>query len=139
VRPPIALAALLAAVGVVCVAGCGSNGRGVATTTTGTGPPGGLRPIVIESPAANAAVSHTITVTGTAQVFEATLVVELRRGGKLVERTTVTATAGAPARGRFSAKLHASSAGPATIVAYAPSAADGSPQHRVEVPVTVAP
>ena len=93
--------------------------------------------ILVDSPAAGATVGRSITVSGTARVFEATFVLELRRGGKLVDRKTVTASEGAPARGTFTATLDAPSAGPATIAAYAPSAADGSPQHRVEVPVTV--
>lgn len=95
--------------------------------------------ILIDSPAAGATVPRTITVAGTAQVFEATFVLELRRDGKLLERRTVTASEGAPARGTFAGTLSAPSPGPATIVAYAPSAADGSPQHQVEVPVTVTP
>jgi len=96
-----------------------------------------LPPILVESPADGQEVPSTFTVRGTAAVFEATLVVELRRGGSLVERRTVTATNGAPARGAFSTVLRAPAGGPATVVAYAPSAADGSPQHIQRVPVTV--
>jgi hypothetical protein len=70
-------------------------------------------------------------------VFEATLVIELRRDGKVLSKQTVTATAGAPGRGTFSTTLHAPSAGAATVAAYAPSAADGTPQHEQDVPVTV--
>ena len=93
--------------------------------------------ILVESPARDQRVPATFTVSGTAAVFEATLVVELRRRGRLVERRTVTATAGAPSRGAFRATLHAGSPGPATVVAFAPSAADGTPQHVQRVPVTV--
>jgi len=94
-------------------------------------------PILIESPADGQQVPSTFTVRGTASVFEATLVVELRRGGTLLERRTVTATNGAPARGDFATVLSAAAGGPATVVAYAPGAADGSPQHLQRVPVTV--
>ena len=95
-------------------------------------------PILIESPADGAEVQATFVVRGTASVFEATLVVELRRNGSVLERRSVTATEGAPERGSFSTTLHAPSPGPATVAAFAPSAADGSPQHLQTVPVAVA-
>jgi hypothetical protein len=95
-------------------------------------------PILVESPADGQRVPPTFTVSGTASVFEATLVVELRQGSSLVARQTVTATSGAPSRGAFSTMLHATTPGPATVVAFAPSAADGSPQHVQRVPVTIA-
>ena len=41
--------------------------------------------------------------------------------------------------GAFKATLHARSGGDATIVAFAPSAENGAPQHEVDVAVTVAP
>ena len=94
-------------------------------------------PILIEAPADQAEVPATFVVRGTASVFEATLVVELRRNGAALERRTVTASEGAPERGSFSTTLHAPSPGPATVAAFAPSAADGSPQHLQTVPVTV--
>jgi immunoglobulin-like protein involved in spore germination len=96
-------------------------------------------PILIETPAANAEVPQTFTVSGTASVFEATLVVELRQGGHVAMKRTVTASNGAPERGTFSTTLTAPKAGAATVAAYAPSAADGSPQHEQDVPVTVTP
>ena len=54
-------------------------------------------------------------------------------------KQSVTASEGAPARGTFETTLHAPSAGDATVTAFAPSAEDGSPQHQVDVPVTVMP
>jgi hypothetical protein len=93
-------------------------------------------PILIETPAAGAEVPETFRVSGTASVFEATLVVELIRDGKVVVKRTVTASEGAPGRGTFATTLDASP-GDATVSAFAPSAADGSPQHRVDVAVTV--
>jgi immunoglobulin-like protein involved in spore germination len=124
--PLLPLAALLAA--------CGSSSDAGPTTTTGA-----LAPIVVEAPAAGAEVPLAFTVSGTASVFEATLVVELRRDGQVVQHRTVTASEGAPGRGTFSVRLHAPSAGPATVAAYSPSAADGSRQHEQDVPVTVTP
>jgi len=88
-------------------------------------------PILIESPADGAAVPATFTVRGSASVFEATLVLEVVAGGKTFVHQTVTASEGAPGRGTFSAALHVAATGPVKLVAYAPSAADGSPQHEV--------
>jgi hypothetical protein len=98
-----------------------------------------LPTIFVESPAASADVPRDVKVTGSATVFEATLVVELVRDGKVLEKQTVTASEGAPARGTFEATFHAPSAGAATVSAFAPSAEDGTPQHQVDVPVTVTP
>lgn len=95
-------------------------------------------PIVVASPAPGATVAATFRVTGTASVFEATFVVELVRDDEVLDKQTVTASAGAPARGTFETTLDGT-AGDATIRAFAPSAADGSPQHEVDVPVTIAP
>jgi hypothetical protein len=99
---------------------------------------GYVPPILVEKPAAGARVARKIEVAGTASVFEATLVVEAMRDGKVLDRQTVTATEGAPGRGTFDATLHASP-GRATVRAYAPSAADGAPQHEVDVEVEVMP
>jgi hypothetical protein len=96
-----------------------------------------LPAILVESPTAGSTMPRTFTVRGTASVYEGTLVVELRRGSTVLERRTVTASAGAPARGTFAAALHATSAGGAIVAVYAPSAAYGSPQHEQDVEVTV--
>jgi len=64
--------------------------------------------------------------------------VRIRRAGTTVERKTVTASEGAPARGRFDVKMHAT-AGELVVRAFSPSAADGSPQHEVRVHVVVTP
>ena len=95
-------------------------------------------PILVESPASGATVGTTFQVSGSASVFEATLVVQLVRDGEVLSKQTVTASAGAPDRGTFAATFH-TTAGALTIQAFAPSAADGSPQHEVDVPVTVSP
>lgn len=100
----------------------------------------GYAPIIlIDAPAADGDVPRTIRVSGSAVVFEATLVVELVRDGKVIDTKNVTASAGAPERGTFETTLQAPSPGPASVVAFAPSAEDGSPQHQVTVPVTVGP
>jgi hypothetical protein len=95
-------------------------------------------PILVESPAAGAEVPATFRISGTASVFEATLVVQLVRDGKVIAKRSVTASEGAPGRGTFDTTLHATP-GAVTVVAFSPSAADGTPQHEVDVPVTVLP
>jgi hypothetical protein len=97
-----------------------------------------LPPIFVETPAAGAAVPGTFHVSGSASVFEATLVVQLVREGKVILKQQVTASEGAPGRGTFDTTLHASP-GAATVAAFSPSAADGTPQHEVDVPVTIGP
>jgi hypothetical protein len=95
-------------------------------------------PILVEKPSSGATVGQTFAVSGTASVFEATLVLEVRRGGKVLSRQTVTAGEGAPGRGPFSATVHAP-VGDVTLAAYSPSAADGSHQHEQDLTLTVRP
>jgi hypothetical protein len=121
-------AALVLAVSAV-TAGCG--GSSTPTTTA-------LLPIVVERPSPDEHVSPTFHVSGTASVFEATLVVQTIRHGKTIERKTVTASEGAPARGTFDVTLHATP-GQLVVRAFSPSAKDGSPQHEVKVHVVVTP
>jgi len=95
-------------------------------------------PILIDTPPPGSRVQQTFQVSGSASVFEATLVVQLVRDGKVLTKQTVTASEGAPGRGTFTATFTASP-GPLVVVAFAPSAANGTPQHEVDVPVTVVP
>jgi hypothetical protein len=97
-----------------------------------------LLPIIfVTAPAAGAVVGPTFTVTGSASVFEATFVVQLIQHGKVVfVRQAVMASEGAPGRGTFTTSL-TGRPGAAPVHAFAPSAADGSPQHIVDVPVTI--
>lgn len=97
-----------------------------------------VAPVVILSPAPRASVPTTFRVTGEASVFEATLVVQAVRDGKVLSKQTVTASEGAPARGTYAATITAT-AGPLTVQVFSPSAADGSPQHEADVDVTVTP
>lgn len=95
-------------------------------------------PILVEFPAAGAEVPGTFHVSGTASVFEATLVVQLVRDGTVIAKRSVTASEGAPGRGTFDTTLDATP-GAVTVAAFSPSAADGTPQHEVDVPVTIQP
>ncbi|HEV2592519.1 MAG TPA: Gmad2 immunoglobulin-like domain-containing protein [Gaiellaceae bacterium] len=98
-----------------------------------------LPQIFVESPGMSASVPKTFHVTGTAQVFEATFLVELRIANKVVVKQTVTASEGAPNRGTFDVTLTSPSTGPVDLVAYEPSAENGTPLHTVHVPITVVP
>jgi Immunoglobulin-like domain of bacterial spore germination len=95
-------------------------------------------PILVEKPANGGTVGTTFTVSGTASVFEATLVLEVRKGTTMLSRQTVTASEGAPGRGTFSATMHAP-AGHITLAAYSPSAEDGSHQHEQDLSLIVRP
>ena len=131
----MAVAALLAVS--LLAAGCDGSER-EAVTTSGKDP---LPPIVIESPLPGESVTSPIRVTGTANVFEATVSFEVRDAGdKVVLRGFTTATSGTGTRGTFETELAVPNlAGPATIVAFEASAEDGRPLHVVEVPITVNP
>lgn len=126
-RTALALLALL------LLAGCGGGDQPEAT-------PGPQAPIVIESPSEGATVSSPLRVAGTASVFEANVVLRLvAEDGAVLFENFVTATEGAPERGTFEREIPFSASGPATLVAFSPSAADGSEQHKVEVPLLLRP
>jgi len=96
-------------------------------------------PILVERPAAGATTGKAIAVSGSASVYEATVVLERRQGGKVVQKKVVTAAEGAPGRGPFSGTLVAPASGHYVVAAYSQSAMDGSRQHEQDVPVTVTP
>ena len=121
--------ALVLVAGALVAAGCG----GSSTPTTAV-----LLPIVVDRPSPDEHVPPTFRVSGTASVFEATLVVQTLRDGKTVERKTGTASDGAPGRGTFGVTMHATP-GPLVVRAFSPSAKDGSPQHEVKVRIVVMP
>jgi hypothetical protein len=97
-----------------------------------------LPQILVESPGVSATVPKTFHVTGIAQVFEATFMLELRISDRVAVKQTVTAAAGAPAWGSFDVTLTSPATGPVELVAYEPSAQDGRPLHTVHIPITVA-
>jgi hypothetical protein len=99
-----------------------------------------LAPIVIESPAEGETVTSPLRVSGTASVFEANVILRLvAEDGTVLFENFVTATEGAPGRGTFAREIAFTASGPATLVAFEPSAADGSELHKVEVPLLLRP
>jgi germination protein M len=115
------------------------GGEGVVVSpSVGRGQFEGQAPmILVERPLPGDAVGSTVRVSGTANVFEAQLVVDVRAaGGALLARRLVTATAGAGTRGSFDVSIrlpHGSRA--RTVVAYARSPKDGRPIAVVRIPV----
>lgn len=95
--------------------------------------------ILIESPLDGDIVRSPIRLRGTANVFEATVSIEVRDGtGTVVLEAFTTATSGTGTRGTFDTELVLPGAnGTMTIVAFESSAKDGKPLHVTEVQVTV--
>jgi hypothetical protein len=93
--------------------------------------------ILVESPLPGDTVASPIRLRGTANVFEATVSIDVRdEAGKRILRTFTTATSGTGTRGTFDTELslpHRESR--VTVVAYEASAEDGRPLHVVEVPL----
>ena len=89
--------------------------------------------ILVESPLPGDTVRSPVRIHGTANVFEANVGLEVRRAdGTVLRRTFVTAASGTGTRGTFETEVPVEApAGPFTLVAFAPSARDGSPQFPV--------
>lgn len=96
-------------------------------------------PILVEQPLPGDTLRAPLLVRGSANVFEAQLVVDVRTGrGSLLAHRTVHATAGTGTRGSFGVRIALSGVhGHLVVVAYAHSAKNGAPIHVVRVPVTV--
>jgi germination protein M len=99
-----------------------------------------LPAILVESPAMGESVPNPVTVSGTADVFEANVtVIVLDAAGKEIARTFTTATCGSGCRGEFSVTVPykvAKGKEEGTIVVQDDDAAGtGHPPHVVEIPV----
>ena len=98
--------------------------------------------ILVESPLPEARVAAPLRITGTANTFEASLIIEvLDADGTTLTRKIVTATSGSGTRGTFAAEIGFDTAGEqaGTLYAYEASAEDGSPIHQVRIPLTLLP
>jgi spore germination protein GerM len=102
-----------------------------------------LPPIEVAKPAEGTDVTSPVTVSGTANVFEANVSIEiLDARGKVVGKTFTTASCGTGCRGTFSVAVgfKVARAQQGTIVVHDDDAAGtGKPPHEVRVPVTLAP
>ena len=95
--------------------------------------------ILVETPLRDTTVTSPIRVAGTANTFEATFEADiLDASGTAVATKVVTATSGSGERGTYDAKIPVDAPpGTITLVVFEPSAKDGSPLHRVEIPLTL--
>jgi hypothetical protein len=112
------------------------------TAQTRAGYTADLPAILVESPLIGAVVSNPVTVSGTADVFEATVSLRiLDANGNEIARTFTQATCGTGCRGTFSvaASYRVSSQQRGTIEVYESSAKVGSPINLVRLPVTLTP
>jgi hypothetical protein len=104
---------------------------------------GGYLPaITVQSPVIGAQVGNPVAVSGTADVFEATVSVRiLNSAGHEIARTFTNATCGTGCRGGYSVTIPYSvpRTQPGTIVVFESSAKDGQPVNVQQIPVTLAP
>jgi germination protein M len=101
----------------------------------------GLEPaIFVETPGVGADLSSPFTFSGTARVFEGTVLARLvDSSGRRIVEVVVTATRGAPGRGRFAKQIPFSTAAKSgTLIAFDQSMEDGSRQDEVKIPVSFA-
>jgi germination protein M len=101
-----------------------------------------LPAIVVEEPSAGDEVAAPMRVSGTANVFEATVSIRLvTTEGKKLADTFTTATCGTGCRGDFTEKVDFEVAEPteAVLEVYEASAEDGSAIHVERIPVTLLP
>jgi hypothetical protein len=103
---------------------------------------GYLPAITVRSPVIGARVTSPVTVSGTANVFEATVSVRiLDSAGREIARTFTTASCGTGCRGDYSVTVSYSvpRTQPGTIEVFESSAKDGQPINVQLIPVTLAP
>jgi germination protein M len=95
--------------------------------------------ILVESPVVGETVRSPIRVTGTANTFEATLMLRVEAGGRKVAERFVTATSGSGQRGTFDATIAVPGrvSGRITLLAFERSAADGREMNGVRIPLRI--
>lgn len=99
-----------------------------------------LPPIVVESPTIGQEVSSPVTISGTANVFEATVSISIYDAeGNEIVRTFTTATCGTGCRGTYSeaVRFEVDETQPGVIEVYESSAEDGSKLHVVRIDVVL--
>lgn len=101
-----------------------------------------LPPITVTEPAMGDRVGSPVTITGTANVFEATVSLRLvDAAGNELARDFTTATCGSGCRGDFQHTLEfeVTREQHAVLEVWWDSPEDGSPQDMVEIPLTLVP
>ena len=92
--------------------------------------------IFVAAPLRDSTVSSPVNASGTADVFEGTMAVDVWSGGKLLRTQTIQASSGTGTRGTWSATIELPP-GPAKLFFYEPSAENGAPLHATTVLVSV--
>jgi len=101
-----------------------------------------LPAILVESPTIGERVDNPVTISGTANVFEATVSLRiLNARGKEIAATFTTATCGTGCRGDYSVSVgyRVDREQPGIIEVFESSAEDGRPMNVVRIPVTLTP
>jgi hypothetical protein len=101
-----------------------------------------LPPIAVALPQSGMLVSSPVTITGIADVFEATVSIRvLDANGDIVAETFAMATCGTGCRGDFSTQIEVpiDAEQPGTVQVFESSAKDGSMINTVDIPVTLVP
>ncbi|MFN2589422.1 MAG: Gmad2 immunoglobulin-like domain-containing protein [Actinomycetota bacterium] len=99
-----------------------------------------LPPILVETPIVGQRVTSPVTVSGTANVFEATVSIRiLDEDGKKIAESFDTATCGTGCRGEYSDTVpyQVDSDQQGTVMVFESSAKDGKPTNVVRIPVTL--
>jgi hypothetical protein len=92
--------------------------------------------IFVAEPRRDSTTASPVHASGTADVFEGTLAVDVWSNGRRLRTQTIQATSGTGTRGSWSARI-AVPTGPAKLVFYEPSAENGQPLHATTVALTV--
>jgi spore germination protein GerM len=101
-----------------------------------------LAPIVVHAPFIGKEVDSPMVVSGTANVFEATVsLMLLDAGGDVIVDEFTTATCGTGCRGDYTTQLRfeVGARQPGTLQVFESSAEDGRPLHMVAIPVMLVP
>jgi hypothetical protein len=99
-----------------------------------------LPPIVVFSPYPGQELGTPFTMSGVANVFEATVSYRIRDdSGKVVDKGFTTATCGTGCYGTFSQVIDVDAEGQVVLEVFESSAEDGRPLHMQRIPLTVQP
>lgn len=107
-----------------------------------SGAPRSNAPIVVDNPRPNEELTSPAVLSGSANVFEATVSYRIvSASGDVVARGFTTATCGSGCRGTYSVTVpfEVQARTEATIEVFESSAENGKPLHKVEIPVTLLP
>ena len=98
--------------------------------------------IVVQSPRRGDVVTSPVSISGNANVFEATVSMRIAdENGKVLAEDFATATCGTGCRGTYekSVAFEVDKRQPAFVEVYSASAEDGSPMFVIRIPVTLSP